>query len=107
MAREFEKEMTRSVKKIENEMQKAGEEKGGGEIGKHYQRTLRRYAKDNTRIERTIDGKERKKAIFCIVRRRVEEFGRGDSEDEGTHEFAMNAAQREFTEALEKERRLS
>ena len=47
MAREFEKEMTRSVEKIEKEMRKALEEKKrGGEVGENYQRTLGGDAKD-------------------------------------------------------------
>ena len=61
MAREFEKEMTRSVKKIEKEMQKALEEKKRAEekLANIIKRALRRdMQKMNTRIERTIDRRE-------------------------------------------------
>ena len=110
MAREFEKEMTRSVKKIEKEMQKALEEKKRAEekLANIIKERLRPdMQKMNTRIERTFDEEERKKAIFDIILKKSEEFGRGDGEDEGDARVCNRQLCKEsHKEALEKERRL-
>ena len=110
MAREFEKEMTRSVKKIENEMQKALEEKKRAEekLANIIKERSADMQKMNTRIERTIDGKERgRKQSLTSYEEELKSLGEEIARMKATHESAMNAAQREFTEALEKERRLS
>lgn len=110
MAREFEKEMTRSVKKIEKEMQKALEEKKRAEekLANIIKERSADMQKMNTRIERTIDGREwGRKQSLASYEEELKSLGEEMARMKATHESAMNAAQREFTEALEKERRLS
>ena len=115
MAREFEKEMTRSVEKIEKEMRKVVEEKKRAEekLAKIINERSAEMQKMNARIDQAIEGKEMGSKLR-------ENQAAGSSSDEevkslreemarmkATYESAMNAAQREFTQALEKERQLS
>jgi hypothetical protein len=115
MAREFEKEMTRSVEKIEKELRKVVEEKKRAEekLAKIINERSAEMQKMNARIDQAIEVKEMGSKLR-------ENQAAGSSSDEevkslreemarmkATYESAMNAAQREFTQALEKERQLS
>ena len=122
MAREFEKEMTRSVEKIEKEMRKALEEKKRAEekLAKIINERSAEMQKMNARIDQAIEGRAsgREQGATEALESSSQKM-KAENEEEvkslreemarmrATYESAMNAAQREFTEALEKERNLS
>lgn len=124
MAREFEKEMTRSVEKIEKEMRKALEEKKRAEekLAKIINERSAEMQKMNARIDQVIEEKasgREQGATEALESSSSSQKMKAENEEEmkslreemarmrATYESAMNAAQREFTEALEKERNLS
>ena len=124
MAREFEKEMTRSVEKIEKEMRKALEEKKRAEekLAKIINERSAEMQKMNARIDQAIEGRasgREQGATEALESSSSSQKMKAENEEEmkslreemarmrATYESAMNAAQREFTEALEKERNLS
>ena len=124
MAREFEKEMTRSVEKIEKEMRKALEEKKRAEekLAKIINERSAEMQKMNARIDQMIEGRasgREQGATEALESSSSSQKMKAENEEEvkslreemarmrATYESAMNAAQREFTEALEKERNLS